>query len=463
MSVRSPVVLASAPSGNVALVSSAAPAGSPHEARGASPAEQPSLRFSERALSLTTSSIFRGSFALMVSVLITAAGNAVFWAVAAHVARQDDVGVVAALSTAVIFVMCLTAMGLIPVVARYGSDGGRADRVVLNLSLIGSMTAAVIGAGLVCLVAVVTGLDQLRPIAGPKGTVVFVLVAAGSACTLLIEIRLLSRARYVWLIGRAALVGVVGVALLLFGLTGTPLQLFIASTGPTAVGGPLTWYFSERGQPDRLAVRPLPPAGATILRYARVSWVATVAGRAPWMGLPILVALLVTPSENAQFFLAWSIALVMFLVVQSVATALLAGGGRGTSSLQVQTRHALLLGGALAASIVIAIAVGAPLVRVVYGENYAQSVGALRILAISALPLAIYGVATATAYIRELSKVILALPLALASSVLLLAGALIPSWSIGGAATAWLIGTVIGAAAGAAVLLRLRGAPYPAA
>lgn len=404
--------------------------------------------------SLRKGTVLRGSSALSASVLMVAVGGALFWAIAARVASSEDVGRVAALSSTMAFLVYLAALGLVPVVARYGSGNSRAERVVYNRASLVAITASTTGAVIISIVGAAADVETLQPVESAIGTFAFAVVAAGSAFTVLVEIHLLSQGRYRWIVGRAVLAAVVSVALVALGpIDGNPLALFLAGPGVAAASGLIVWTLSEGRHVDRFAIRPVPDDVQTIVRYLSVSWTGSLVSKASPTALPLVVALSVSSDANASFFIAWNIALVMFVIIQNLGTTLLADGGR-TSALEGQTRHALLLGIGVATLMVIVTQFGAPLVERVYGPSYADSVDVLRVLVLAALPLVFYAVAIAVAQVRHLARAMIGLPLVLTTSLylpLLVTGNI----TVMSAAVVWVVGVTIAGAAGIAILVAL--------
>lgn len=402
--------------------------------------------------SLRKGTILRGSSALSASVLVVAVGGALFWAIAARVASSEDVGRVAALSSTMAFLVYLTALGLVPVVARYGSGNARAERVVYNRASLVAIAASATGAVIISIVGSAADVEILQPVESVIGTFAFAIVAASSAFTVLVEIHLLSQGRYRWIVGRAILAAVVSVALVARGpVEGNPLALFLAGPGVAAASGLIVWTLSEGRHVDRFAIRPVPDDVQTILRYLSVSWTGSLVSKAAPTALPLVVALSVSSDANASFFVAWNIALVIFVIIQNLGTTLLADGGR-TSTLEGQTRHALLLGIGVATLMVIVTQFGSPLVERVYGTSYADSVDVLRVLVLAAVPLVFYAVAFAVAQVRHLSRAMLGLPLVLTTSVYL--PLLVPgNVTVMSAAVVWVVGVTIAGAAGIAILV----------
>jgi O-antigen/teichoic acid export membrane protein len=405
------------------------------------------------------STIVRGSSALSASLLVVAAGGALFWAIAARVTASVNVGQVAALSSAVAFLVYVTAFGLVPMVARYGGGTDRSERVVHNRALLAALVSSAFGAVVLSAVSRAADIETFELVQTLPGAVAFVLVAAGASTTVLVEIRLLSQRRYRWIIGRSASTAIISVVAVTLGpVEAHPLALFLAGSGVMAVSGPMVWWLSDRHDRDRWAFGPAPDDAAMILRYLSVSWTGSLVGRGAPTLLPLVVALQVSSEDNARFFVAWNIALIMFLVVQNVGTTLLTDGGR-TSALERQTQFSLVLCFGLAASMTLVAQIGAPLVEIVYGADYGVSVDVLRMLSLSAVPLAFYTVSNAVAQIRHMSGVILGLPLMLMAGVYLPV-VLMDPFTILDAPVAWLVGSVLSGVAGYVLLVALRDRPF---
>jgi O-antigen/teichoic acid export membrane protein len=421
-----------------------------------------SPRFIERLGALTRGAIFRGSAAYGGSVLTTAIGSGIFWILATHLATRPTVGRAAALAAILFFLIYLSALPLTAVVARYGAGSRLNERVVLNRSLLAAGLVSLSGALLITLVAVSTRVAQAAPLRSPSGVLVFTAIALGSTLTILVDIRLLAECRYRWMISRAFAANAACILLLVVGgFSSSALGIFVASNGPVAVSGLIAWFGTQRHTSHWLAIRPRPPDFDVILRFARVSGFAALLGQAAPFGLPVLVAITVSSSANAQFYIAWNILTMALLTITSVGAALLTHGGRRDDALRAEVRQATRFALIVAGLVMLGMLIGSPLVTLVYGSGYAGSARLVRWLSLSCLPLALYTVSFATARIQHLSRAMLGFPLILAVGVLVPAVPLTIAFSVGGATAAWLMGVMAAGVLGAVVLRAMLTAPGP--
>jgi len=405
------------------------------------------------------SSIVSGSAALNISLMSVAIGGALFWAIAARISSSENLGQVAALSSSINFLVLLAAGALVPFVVRYCSGPTRVERALHNRVLLFASCTTGIGALLMAFICSTTNTETFRPIGSLLGAITFAVVAMGSALVILVEARFLSEKRYRWIVGRPILTSVLSVGLVATYHRGSsPLALFIATSGVTAVSGLAVWLASDFGDKQKFIMSPLPNVRGEIVRYLSVTWAGSLLGRSAMAFFPLFVAIKVGPTEYAKFFIAWNIAIIMFLVVQNPGFALLADGGR-RSLFEKQTKHALLLGTILSAVMIVTSRVSKPLVHRVFGEEYIESVKVLQVFIFGTVFIAIYAVANAVMQVRNLSVGMLGLPL-LQTAGIYLPLVFMPHLTINKAAVAFLIGVTISGSCGAIALFVLRGRSF---
>jgi O-antigen/teichoic acid export membrane protein len=183
--------------------------------------------------------------------------------------------------------------------------------------------------------------------------------------------------------------------------------------------------------------------------------------QAPFYALPVVVLVIVPPKDNASFYVAWTIATVVFLIVQSIGQALLVEGNR-SGALASQTRTALQFGVALAVVLAVVCAIGWKVLPLLYGSSYDPGARILPLLGVAAIPWAVYSVVlSATRVHHDQHRRNLWLSFLFAASVLGPAAVLVDKFGIDGGAEAWLIGNVVSAAAALLVLRSVIHSPTP--
>ncbi|HEY4377459.1 MAG TPA: hypothetical protein VGM93_09880, partial [Acidimicrobiales bacterium] len=289
---------------------------------------------------------------------------------------------------------------------------------------------------------------------------------AGTSIGLLVDVRLMAGRRWGWMVGRIAFAGVVRLpfafvdlgrheAAWLFGLMLLPLVV-------VGVGG---WLALPRIGQGRTRVG-RPPVLATFARYSGVNWVATLASQAPQFALPLIVLHNVSSSVFANFFLAWTVTGVVFLLPAGISQVLLVEGAKapeGDESAH-KTRQAMVF----ALGLAVLAWLGSLLVSVVvvaaFGPAYRSTGRILPSLTVAGIPWAIAAIRLSEARIRHDQVATVAITVALGVGILGPAFLWVPHQHVVGATRAWIVGNF--AAALVALVARRRGdrrPPAPAA
>ena len=405
--------------------------------------------------SVASGELLRGSTWMLASVALGALTSAVFWLVAAQLHASADVGRASGLFTSVLFVCFVTGMGLPVTLSRFSAEDGRESAALLSWSLVlvGVVSSLAAMLYLALIDSPATAVFEQR---GWPFALVFALITTGSALTLLVDVRLMAARRWRWALARVASVGLCQLMLLAISrrLGATDLALFLAAVGPIALSGFAGVALLRTLEGHRYSLRSRPSRSRTILRYTSVNYLSTLALEAPRFGLPVIVLVNVSPSENAHFYVAWAIVAVVLLVPAALGQVLLLESGRHGASDAGQLRR---LAGAAVALMMIALLAATVLQGLVpafYGSEYGPAGRLVPLLMAAGIPWAITSVTLADARARRDSVATLAITLALTATVLLPAVFLVPRHGIAGAVGPWLVGNVTAAAIALLVLCR---------
>jgi O-antigen/teichoic acid export membrane protein len=188
-----------------------------------------------------------------------------------------------------------------------------------------------------------------------------------------------------------------------------------------------------------------------------VNYGADLAARAPLFALPVVVLTNVGATENANFFVAFQITTLVFLVPMTVGQVVLIEGGRALQHASAQARLALIatLGAMTLAAVVTWLL--SHLVVSLYGPEYDLAADVLPLLMAAGVPWAVSSIALSEMRVRASHVGTAAVTGTFAVGVLLPALVLVPDHGADGAVTAWLIGNVAAAVVGAAAARLTRG------
>jgi O-antigen/teichoic acid export membrane protein len=408
--------------------------------------------------------LLTGSAVLVVGAGIQAVTGALFWLVAAHLDLKTDVGKATALYTSTLFGAYLAGLGLPVMLARYAADRSEESNVVFSWSALTTVvwslvcSLAYVGVLLAMGVDAAKELTDFNPVLGP---LLFAVMVAGAALSLIVDVRCMTVRRWNLVVVRIALVGFVRIPLLFLfrGHAERPLWLFVFAAGTTALSGVLGAIWITKVTGGRHALRPRPSHTRAAIHYTLVNYVSTLGYQAPYFALPVIVLASVSANTNATFYVAWGIVSVVFYVPSAIGQALLAEGGKDGAQVKAQTRLALALTLGLMLVGTAAAFLFSGLVTKVYGEQYAGATRILPAMMAAGIPWAITSIELTEARVRHRSVVTVLITVVLTVSIIVPALILVPGTGAGhgldGAAKAWLFGNIF-AAVVAVIVSRVR-------
>lgn len=393
--------------------------------------------------------LIRGSVWVILSVVVGAMTSAAFWLLAARLHPSSDVGRASGLFTSVLFVCFVCGLGLPVAMSRFAGQPRRSSTSLFTWVLLVSAATSSVGA-IVYLNVVDSPSADVVVRLGWRGSAVFAATAAGGALTLLVDVRLMAARRWGCMFARVLAVGVCQLGLLVSfdAIAATDLWLFVAAAGPIAASGFLGVTILPRLIGDGYRMRPTPTDAGSVLRFASVNYVATLASEGPRFVLPVLVLVNVAPSTNANFYVAWSVVAVAMLVPTTLGQVLLVEGSRGDAApIQPVIAVAAVGAGAMACCWLAAFALQR-LVPLLYGPDYRSAGRLLPVLLAAGVPWALTSVALADARVRQDHWATLLTTFVLSASVLAPAAVLVPRYGLAGASWPWVFGNLIAASVG---------------
>ncbi|QOC90137.1 lipopolysaccharide biosynthesis protein [Micromonospora craniellae] len=417
------------------------------------------------------SSMLRSAAALYGSTVVTAGLGFAFWAVAARLASPAEVGSAAAAISAMQLIgsFCTFGLGSL-LIAELARRPASVPWRLVSASLAVSATA-----GLVLSYLLVLVVGGILGIGGPlfttwSGQFLFALGVAGHAATAVLDLALVGAKLSGRQLLRNASFAVAKLA---------ALPIFAAVIGLSAGWIYAAWLagavlsvgvvLSRSSRPSRWLRLPASPTALRGLgAKATGHHVINVSAHAPSLVLPMVVATVLHPVDNAGFYMALQIASFAWAVSVHMSTALFAVSAGDHSRLRrelhVAMRTALLVTavGAVASPLLGAWALG------ILGSAYVAAAPALTLLIVATLPAAVKALFIAVCRVQ--GRLRLAATSVLSGSALEIAlGSVGAFYGVTGVAAGFLLATVVQAvvmwprvahAAGYRIAYR-RSAPTP--
>lgn len=359
----------------------------------------------------TSAAVLLSSLALVAGKVATMGFGFLAWIVAARLYPATEVGLASGAVAAVTLCAQLALVGVgsavITLLPRHVHAPGRLlDTSIWYLTL----TAAVAAVLFVLFAGAVLG--ELNVVAAdPAYSLLFVVLSICGTLGVLFDQASTARRRGDQVLVRGVAAGVVtlvAVAVIGYGGNGTDSrQIFVA----WVLGGLVTWGLGllliGRAVPGyRLGARLNRRLAAELTQVGTPNYLLTLAERAPGFVLPIVVTEMLSPAENAAWYVAWMMAWVVFVIPVQVGMTSFAEIARDPGATRQIVRHGIVtsLGLGIAGAIVLGV-LAVPILGLL-GPHYADIAAApLRILLLGIVPVtfiqAYFSVGRARQSLRE--------------------------------------------------------------
>jgi O-antigen/teichoic acid export membrane protein len=408
--------------------------------------------------------LLQQSFLLTISTGISAGGGFLAWSVATHAAAPHAVGVATGLFSSCSLLSYLTSLALPYGLLRYGhsADSSRMLRLAFFLTAATSIAGALVFA-----LGTPLWAPALSPeLASPAAMVSYTAFNIAVAMAVLVDAYLVARRRAGLACVRNGFVAVGKVAAV-FTLAAVgalrAVTIYAAMLAPVCVSiigvsVPLMFISrhasGSRQAGDKVARRDGRNLSAAFMRFSLKSYPGALLDGAPIFLLPVVALRLVGPTENAYFFVAWSISGVVGLLAGAVGQVTLRETASSDSHHALANR-AMLLALVVTALAVLFLTITAKFILQIFGPSYVvASMGPLRLLLLSTIPGAYLTITIALLRGRKRHRAVNQVSIAYA--ILSIGGAVGFGAAAGvtGVCIGWLVG--ISAAAGAGALASIR-------
>jgi O-antigen/teichoic acid export membrane protein len=332
--------------------------------------------------------LYRNSLFLMANVLVTTALGFFFWMVVARFYTDAEVGLAAAIISALTFLALLSRLGLGIAIIRFLPKAEKPVEMINSSFTLG---------GIVVLVAAaifVAGLGLWSPaLSFIQQNVIFILAFIFFAfcwmLSALMDFIFIAKRRAEFVLSKNTIISLLKIPLPIL------MVLFFRAFGIISSWGIATaivivislFLFLPRVQSS---YRPVPKLNFGLIRgvwrYSAGNYFAELFSAAPGMILPIMVVNLLGAEQNAYFYVAWMIAGLLTAIPAAVAQSLFAEGSHFEEELETNVRRSFKFVFLLLIPTVILVVVLGKWLLLLFGASYsANALGLLWMLAVSGL------------------------------------------------------------------------------
>lgn len=386
--------------------------------------------------------VLTNAASMFSATVVTALLGAAFWLVAARQFSTAAVGVASAAVSAMMLLGYLASVGLGTLLMGELPRRASGHRGLLNAALLTSGTIGwVLGVGFAIVApAISSDLDPLRQ--SWVAVAVFATGVALTGSTVVLDQALIGLMRGGLQLWRNVAFSVVKLfAILVVGLLIASADgVWIYATWTLGIGTSLlvlARFYARRGA-DRL--RPSFAVLNAMRAEAATHHVYNLAIRAPDLTLPLIVVSLLSAAENANFYIAWMIASLGFMVPVSLSSVLFAVGSGDPEGLHERYRLSIALSAGTAILFNLVVLSAGGLILSLFGTSYEHGArGTLEILALGAFPETIK--AHFLSIVRVERRIAWTIPLVLGGTAAEMIGAILGgiAGSLELVATGWLI------------------------
>jgi O-antigen/teichoic acid export membrane protein len=388
--------------------------------------------------------LYSNALYIMSANMANAVVGFVFWIVAARLYSTEEVGQGAALLSAASLLAMLSGLGFSYGLIRF-LGASRNPVALINSSFV-VVASVSIGAALVYILGPGLWSPAIVSIRqNPAYLLVFALAVPVAALGGLTDNVFIARRTARFVLARNLIFNLLRLVLPVV------LAAFLHSFGIFASWGAAVFasllfslfLFLPRAQPGyRLSFSVDCKAVGNMLRFSFANYLSDTFWSAPILIVQsILVVRLLGSESNAYFAVAWAMGGVLSAIPAAASLSLLAEGSHDEGKLRQSVWQGLKMTFLVLTPAVILVLVLADKFLLMFGPEYSRNAATLlRLLAVSALPLAINSLYFGTKRVEKNMRVVILLIVLAGAITLGLSYLLMPSKGISGVGIAWLVG-----------------------
>ncbi len=346
--------------------------------------------------------LFRNSVAIMATTVVTSGLGYVIWLTVARVAGSTVSGDGAAVTSLMMAATIAAAVGPAAAMIEWlpRAETPLAWRQRVTAGLVATTVASAVG-GFLALVAAGWVLGVSASLRTPLGAGLFVVATVATAHGTLYDYICISRAKGSKMLLRNLVASGTRIPIVLLPLQvdGQPIQVLSAWTLSAVLslavavpvfGGRRSGYslrpaFGRVREEVRLMARSV--AGQHLI---------TVTAMLTTYLLPVIVVDILTPTDNAHFYITWMLGSIFSIISPAVATSLFDAASGDPAGIPAAVRRSVLIIGGLLAGPILVYLLGGRLLLSLFGPEYpAAGWLLLLLLTVAAVPDAVTNIAVA--------------------------------------------------------------------
>lgn len=405
------------------------------------------------------SSFHMNALYLMLSTVALAGTGFLFWVVISRTYDTESVGIATTLISVSSLISLLGLVGFDAAFVRFLPRSQRRNDYInsgIIIVILASSALSIITAGMLPFTV-----PHLAILEQPWFFAVFVLFTIITALNVLTNAVFLAykQARHIFVIN------------LIFGSLRITFPFMMAPMGEAAIfifAGTaqlvglilsLLWmrsHFHYRFVPfiDRQAV-------SLVRKFSASVYVSSVLNLLPPTLIPLVITALLGPENAAYYYMAFTIAGVLYTVAYASMQSVFAEGSHDETSLPVHIKKATQLIGVILLPAAVGVYFASVLLLSVFGEDYSRyAASLLQLFALSAVPVAIYSALGAIFKVTKQLKAVVVMNIVYAVGIVGGSYLFVPFFGLNAIGYAWMFGNIIACLAGGWFVYKKERGPY---
>ena len=409
--------------------------------------------FKDRLMTARKNSLHVNALYLMFSTFLLGLSGFIFWAIVTRTHDAATVGLATTLLSVSGLLSLLGLAGFETTFVRFLPGSDRKNDYINTGLIVTTLSSGVLGIGLGFLLPILS--PSLSIMSNPWVLASFVFFTIVTALNTLTNAVFLAykQARYILIIN--ALFSVFKIALPLLFIDDGAVTIFVIAGSAQLFGLVLSILWMQRKFGYKISPTLHMDTLRIVRRFSFSVYISNTLSLVPPTLLPLIVLHHTDAKSAAYYYMAFTIASVLYTVVHASMQSVLAEGSHNTAALRSHvTAGSKLITVLLLPMIVLMILLGGPLL-VVFGAEYAQKAGTLlQLLALGALPIAVYATLTTTFKVMRYLVPVVTMNAVSALIILGLSNWWLPRFGLNAVGWAWMIGNTVACGIGIIFLIK---------
>lgn len=405
-----------------------------------------------RLQTMRRSTLLMNAFYLMISTLVVAASGFAFWALVTRTYEPTSVGLATTLLSVSGLLSLLGLAGLDTTLVRFLPNSNRRSDYINSSFIIVTFTSGILA---VCLGVVLPFISpSLNILSGDWAFLGFVFFTIVSSLNILTNAVFLAfkHAKYIFTIN--ALFSIFKVALPLLAVRGNAMAIFIMAGSAQLLGLVLSIVWMKRKFAYRFTVLFDLDVLRAVKKFSFSVYASSILNLLPPTLLPLIIIFHTNPANAAYYYMAFTIAGVLYTVAYASMQSVFAEGSHDEKAMARYVGKAIKLVAALLLPAALVTALLSSTLLATFGWQYAEGAATLlQLFALGALPVAGYSALGAVFKITKNLRGIVVMNIVYAAIILGLSYLLVPHAGITAVGWAWVIGNIAACSVGALFLL----------